>query len=151
MTPKEKAHHTAATVGWAGMETAAGQAVISCLHCTTGNTDRQDRLKISDVLPRDRKNALKMHDLKELFGEDSRTIRLMIQKERRCVPILSDNSSGYWISDDPSEVQEFSRSMKSRSKQIWRTASNVEKAAGLSKSAPQLDGQTDFWGGDGNV
>lgn len=73
----------------------------------------------------------------------------MIQRERRRVPILSDNASGYWVSSDEKEVRRFTNSMRHRARQIWATASNVEKAAGLgNRIEKQLDGQISFEEGE---
>ena len=132
-------------------ETATRQAAISNDYFTTRGKGRQlPKLQISDVLPRERESALKMRDLKELFSKDSRVIRLEIQRERQHTPILSDNSSGYWVSDDEAEVRQFTISMRRRARQIWATAANVERAAGLSRreTQPIDDGQTTMWGGD---
>lgn len=122
---------------------------VPCFHSTTAPAGRQVRM-VSDALPKYREHALKMSDLKLRFGLDSRTLRLMIQRERRHVPILSDNMSGYWISNDEAEVRHFSNSMRHRARQIWRTAANVEKAAGLTRSAHQIEGQgtLDGWGNE---
>lgn len=119
---------------------------------TSGGTDRQDpKFQISDILPHGRESALKMRDLKELFSKDSRAIRLMIQRERQHVPILSDNSSGYWISDNEADVRQFTISMRHRARQIWTTAANVERAAGLSRrESQQLEGQRSFFDGGGS-
>lgn len=147
MTGKEKAPGSAATLTGARTETAADKAHSSCTDFTTTHARCQDRLKISDVLPGERENALKMSELKQLFNGDSRTIRLMIQRERRCVPILADNKSGYWVSRAPDEVHQFTQSMRRRARQIMRTAANVERAAGM-KYNPQIYGQVEIWGGD---
>lgn len=149
MSAKEKTRPAAGTTEAGQTETAAGQATISNKNITTTAGNRQDRLKISDVLPGERENALKMSELKQLFSEDSRTIRLMIQRERQRLPILSDNFSGYWVSDDEAEVRQFTNSMRHRARQIWTTARNVERAAGLSKCASELDGQETLFGRGG--
>lgn len=130
-------------------ETAAlTGATISCVHCITEGKKRQlPKLQVSDLLPHERENALKLRELKELFNADSRTIRLMIQRERQHIPILSDNRCGYWLSDDKAEVEQFARSMRHRARQIWATAAHVERAAGLHQRGSQpLDGQVDLWG-----
>lgn len=149
MNGKRKAPARGATRAEA-TETAASVAAISGNYFTTGGKGRQlPKLQISDVLPRGRESALKMRDLKELFSKDSRTIRLMIQRERRRVPILSDNSSGYWVSDDEAEIRQFTSSMRHRARQIWTTAANVERAAELSQRETQpMDGQIGLFGGD---
>ena len=149
MNEIKKARPAGGTAGQATTETAASVAAISGNYFTTEGKGRQlPKLQISDVLPRERESALKMRDLKELFSKDSRTIRLMIQRERRRVPILSDNMSGYWVSNSEEEIRQFTGSMRRRARQIWTTAANVERAAGLSRHETQLiDGQIGLFGG----
>lgn len=150
MIDKKKACPVGGTTEQAAETAAFGEAVISHSNFSTGEQGRQvPPLTIADILPRGRESALKLRDLKELFSESERTIRLMIQRERRRVPILSDNASGYWVSDDEAEVRRFTNSMRHRARQIWATASNVEKAAGLSKCNPQLEGQLTIDSGGG--
>lgn len=112
-------------------------------NCTTSWRGSQDwKVTVADFLPKSREDALKLRELKDLLHIDERTTRAMIQRERRHVPILSDNMSGYWISDNEAEVRRFCASMRSRARQVWATAANVEKAAGLARhEAQQLPGQ----------
>ena len=151
MNEKRKPAHGGNHERAAGMETAAALtgATISHAHSITEGKERQlPKLQVSDLLPHERENALKLRDLKELFSMDSRTIRSLIQRERQHVPILSDNLSGYWISDDAAEVQKFTASMRHRARQIWATAAHVEKAAGLPRlELQQLEGQETFFNG----
>ena len=89
---------------------------------------------ISDILLHGQENAQPMRHLVNVTGENPRSIRKMIEAERRNgVLILSDNSRGYFLADNPAEVQQFLRSMRSRSKEILKTALAVEQAAGLGK------------------
>lgn len=146
MTIKENAPAREATRAEATETAACGRAAISGNYSITGGAERQDKLKISDILPGELENALKLSELRQLFSEDSRTIRLMIQRERRRVPIVSDCKHGYWIGN-VEDVRMFARSMRGRARQIWQTAANVERAAGLRKHVPQLDGQETFFSG----
>lgn len=151
MREKEKTRPSAATLERETAETEAGQATVPFDYFITGKKERQlPKLQISEMLPHGRGNALKMRELKELFSKDSRAIRLLIQRERRHVPIISDNASGYWVSNNETEIRQFTRSMRHRARQIWRTAENVERAAGLPRrESQQLEGQeTLFNGGD---
>lgn len=142
----KKAHPTAETVEQAWQETAC-EAHSSCVDSTTPPARRQHE-NISDVIPCGRGNALKLPQIKQALDTDSRTARLLIQRARRSVPVLSDNASGYWISSDPNEVKRFSESMRHRARQIYKTAANVERAAGISRKEPQqLDGQGCIWAG----
>lgn len=63
-------------------------------HCTQESTASQ--WKISDFLSTGRENALPLRYLVAVSGRDGRTVRQMIEKERRSgTPILSDCQSGY--------------------------------------------------------
>lgn len=97
MNAKEKAPAGGTAEAMTEMAARNG-AQFPCLNCTMTATGRQDRMKIFNVLPRERKNALKLPELKQLFNLDGRAVRAMIQKERRSYPILTDNKSGYWVS-----------------------------------------------------
>ena len=92
----------------------------------------QAQAKIADLLLPGRENAIPRRDLEAITGLDGRTIRLMIERERRRgTLILSDNHHGYFLSDDPAEAQRFARSMRHRAGEILRTARAIEGAAGL--------------------
>ena len=55
----------------------------------------------------------------------------MIAAERLAgVPILSDNSTGYYLPGDDAEKVQFIRSMKHRAQEIERAAEAIEKAKG---------------------
>ena len=119
----------------------AETAAISNINNTTAQPRRQ-ALCVTDILPHGRENALKMVDMREMLHADSRSIRASIQAERQFTPILSDCSSGYWISDDQAEVRVFFHSMMNRSREIAKTAKAVARAAGLPrKDSQQLEGQ----------
>lgn len=140
MTPKEKAHPTAATVGWAGTETAAcSRAAISYNHSTTTPKQRQ---VVSEWLGVGEENGKTLKQLRGIIKVDPRSIRQQIERERRDVPILS-GQRGYWIAASVDEVNVFCRSMRHRARQIWETARNVERSAGLTKH-DQLEGQVDI-------
>ena len=89
-------------------------------------------MRISDLLLHGHENAQTMRDLVSLTGENSRTIRRMIEAERRRgTPILSDNRNGYWLALDSRETELFVRSMRGRAREILRTAAAVERAGGM--------------------
>lgn len=147
MTDKRKAPGSAATLTGARRETAAGMAHDSYINHTTTLAQRQHEI-VTDMIPCGRENAIKLPQVAQLLDTDSRTARLVIQRARRSVPVLSDNASGYWISSDPNEVKRFSESMRHRARQIYKTASDVEKAAGISRrESQQLEGQGCIWAG----
>lgn len=86
------------------------------------------QIKISDFLGAGREAAVNMTHLANITGKDRRTIRLIIEAERRQgVPILSDNQSGYYMPADEDDIARFVQSMKHRANEILHTASAVEK------------------------
>ena len=59
--------------------------------------------KVADLLSHGRENAIPRRELEKLTGLDGRTVRLMIERERReGSPILADNATGYYIYPPPS-------------------------------------------------
>ncbi len=122
MIATKSARSTVAAVERAGMETEP----YSCNHSTTNSSGRQ--LRVSDFLRYGRENALHLGELKQLLNKDGRTIRLMIQNERRHIPIVSDNQSGYWIGT-LDEANAFARSMQARAVEIQKSAEFVQLAA----------------------
>ncbi len=130
MTTKENAPGSAATLTGA-TETAAGQAAISMSDCTTGGAGRQPGF-IESLLSHGAENGMTLKDLERITDWPGRTIRKAIETERRAgALIISDNKSGYFLTDDPAESQRFARSMLHRAALIRQTARAVEKAAGL--------------------
>lgn len=120
MTEKKSARLDAATSRRATMERRR-ESVFSKNNFTTwGGT-------ISSLLQRGQDNAVPLQHLQVLTGMDGRSIRLMIEKERRAgVPILADNLSGYFLPRDDEERVAFVRSMRHRANEILRTAQAVE-------------------------
>lgn len=89
-------------------------------------------MRIADRLPHGQDNAVPLEHLVILTGMNERDVRRQIEAERRAgVLILSDNQHGYWLTDDPAEALRFARSMRRRAGAILKTASAVERAAGL--------------------
>ena len=87
---------------------------------------------VSDFLCIGQAHAIPLRDLVALTGQDSRTVRLEIERARRNgVPILSNSKDGYWMGEDPDEIAQFVRGMEHRAKQIQLTANAVREAAGL--------------------
>ena len=83
---------------------------------------------ISSLLLRGRENAIPLQHLKAVTNLDGRSVRLMIEKERRAgVPILADNASGYYMPDSDAERASFVRSMRHRAHEILKTAQAVEE------------------------
>ena len=88
--------------------------------------------RISDLLPHGQANAVPLRLLVSMTGIDGRKIRLMIAQERReGVPIVSDNSNGYYLAESRAERENFCRSMRHRAQEIMKAADAVEKGGVL--------------------
>lgn len=86
------------------------------------------QIKVSDVLSYGQANAIPLRHLCTLTGLDGRTVRARIADERRTgTAILSDNSSGYYLSASEEEKARFVQSMRHRAKEILYAADAVEK------------------------
>ncbi len=130
MNAKEKAPTSAATLAEAATETAAfGGATISYDYLTTTAAGRQR--KVSDFLSHGRENAVPLRHPKKLLEVDGRTVRLMIERERRArTPICADNATGYFLPSTADEKAACVRSMRHRAREIMKTARAIEQAEG---------------------
>ena len=114
-------------------ETGAGldRSTTSTSNFTTGGTAGQ-AVHIADFLSYGPENGVTLHHLEKLADLPGREVRRQIERERRAgALIISDNSHGYFLTDDPAEAQRFARSMQHRAREILRTARAIEGAAGL--------------------
>ncbi len=118
---------TAATVERSGTETAPGKASLSNVNSNIDGMGRQP-LRVADFLNVGEAGAIPMRDLKTVLQMDSRTIRLLIEQERRNgIAIVSNNVSGYYLASNKSEKDRFVRSMLHRAAQIAGTAKAAER------------------------
>ena len=84
---------------------------------------------ISELLGVGAENGITRRELERLTGLDGRSVRLLIERERReGVPILSDNASGYFLPASEDERAGYVRSMRHRAAEILTTARAVELA-----------------------
>ncbi len=112
-----------------------GTAVIDTAAAPTTNSTRSSghsqALQVADFLLAGEMNAVPMRHLKSILHRDGRTIRTLIEQERRSgTLILSDNQHGYFLAANQGEVERFVRSMKHRAYEIIETAVAIERAAG---------------------
>lgn len=129
MSAREKAPAGGGTPTGTEQEKRQGVAAISCNHLTTTTADRQPGL-IEMLLSHGAENGLTLKDLERITDWPGRIIRKAIEAERRAgALIISDNKSGYFLTDDPAEAQRFARSMLHRSREIAKTARAVEASA----------------------
>lgn len=86
-------------------------------------------MRIVDLLSQGQENAVPLRHLMAITGADGRSIREKIAAERLGgVPILSNNSTGYFLPRNKGERDRFVRSMRHRAKEIERVAEAIEKA-----------------------
>lgn len=84
---------------------------------------------ISRLLMEGSENGLHLQDLVRLTGENPRTVRKMIHEERRQgVPILSDNTNGYFLPGSQQEREACVRSLRHRANEILAAAKAIERA-----------------------
>lgn len=127
MNTKEKAPTSAATLTEAAETAACGGAAISCDYSITTVAGRQR--KVSEFLSHGQENAVPLRHLTKVMNTDERTVRLMIERERRSgTPICADCSTGYYLPASEEEKAACVRSMLHRSEEIRRTAEAIERA-----------------------
>ena len=89
------------------------------------------QLHIADYLSRGRGSALTSRELERLTNLDGRSVRLLIERERRSgTPILSDCASGYFLPSTDDERAACVRSLRHRAREILTTARAIEQAEG---------------------
>ena len=89
------------------------------------------QLHIADYLSRGRGNALTRRDLERLTNLDGRSVRLLIERERRAgTPILADSTNGYYLPATNDERAACVRSLRHRAREILTTARAIEQAEG---------------------
>ena len=130
MNVNENAHPIVAATERAAGTAACSGAAISYQHSNTTEGDRQP--KIADLLCRGQENAVPLQDLCSITGLNGRTVRRMVEQERRAgIPILSSvgGVTGYYLPANPAEVERFAKSMFSRAREIALTANAVRRCA----------------------
>lgn len=101
----------------------------------------REKLLISDMLHEGAENGLTLTELVQLTGEDERSIRRRIQRERKAGKlILSDNQSGYFLPATEDEVKRFIRSMSRRAREISTIAVVAEDALARMTGQESLGG-----------
>lgn len=99
------------------------------------------QLKIADLLHVGAENGLSLRELVQMTGEDERSIRRRIQRERKSGKlILSDNKSGYFLPASERDVLRFIRSMSRRSREIADVSRAAEDALAAMLGQEQIGG-----------
>ena len=108
---------------------AAGKGLPTGFPVSNSITHRKGNPLISDFLHAGTQNALTLRELVQLTGEDERTIRRRIQRERKAgILILSDCQHGYFLPTEESDVRRFIGSMSRRAKEITAVSRAAEDA-----------------------
>ena len=126
----------------AGTPTRARNEDFAVIHSAIDSiTDGGKTLQISELLHVGAENALTLRELVQLTGEDERSIRRRIQAERKAGKlILSDNQNGYFLPENPADVQRFARSMSRRAAEIAGIARAAEAALADMAGQEQIAG-----------
>ncbi len=112
------------------MGTAAFDTATAPTTNSTRSSGKRQALRIADFLDAGEENTHSMRYLQDLLHRDSRTIRILIERERRQgIPILSNCKSGYYLAADLGEIERFTRSMRHRVGEIIKTVRAIERAA----------------------
>ena len=101
------------------------------------------KMKVQSVLRYGKENAISSNDLVELLGfGEKRNLQKQIERERAAgAVILSDSQGGgYYLSNDPSELQCFIRTMRARAKNTMKAAQSAEIALDAVTGQERMEG-----------
>ena len=127
MSEKNKARSGAATPERAEDRQTYTDTATNPAYKSTTSTPAGQR-SIADLLGVGRENAITRRDLERLTGLDGRSVRLLIERERRAgTPILADNASGYFLPASDYERAACVRSLRHRAGEIMATARAIEE------------------------
>ena len=123
MNKSENARFVAATTERAEAATFGGVSASSGHDCTTSTEPRQ---VVSAALLAGAGNAIEGATLAAALGfKDRRALSKQIGRERRSgQPIcaaVAGNSRGYYLADDPDELQRYIRALDRRIREVRRT------------------------------
>ena len=125
MNTNEKARPATAITERAEAAALGGAAASSGLEYSAKARSRQ--AGIAGLLRTGGENGTRLSELVQLTGEDERSIRRRIQRERKAgALILSNNQSGYFLPASEDEIRRFIRSMSRRAREISAIASVAE-------------------------
>ena len=127
MRTKEKA-----TLGGISAEGSDGQqTVLPGFELSTSNCIMQDKKNqpaIAGLLLTGVQNAVTLSQLARIIGRDTRTVRLLIRRDRAAgFPICVDNVHGYYLPTDESERTRCVQAMLHRAQEVQRTAEFIER------------------------
>ena len=85
------------------------------------------KIDIEAAIPRGKENAVHMAAISECLGIDARTVRMLIRKARQNGVAIMSDASGYWITDDKSEIERYLLHVKRDAKARFITVKAIRK------------------------
>ena len=129
MSEKNKARSGAATPERAEDRQTYTDTATNPVYKSTTSAPAGQR-SIADLLGVGAANGLTNRQLQQLTGLDSRSVQLRIQFERLYgAPICSDTVNGFYLPANAEEKARCVRSLRSRSREIWRAAAALDGVA----------------------
>lgn len=101
-------------------------------------------MKVSDYLHYGKEHAIPSKDLARLLGVASvRELQKMIEKERHSGEVILStcaDGGGYYLSDDPTEITAFVRTLSKRAQNTIRSMESAEAALVVLTGQQRLEG-----------
>lgn len=85
-------------------------------------------MKISEILPTGKENAITAKDLSSILGISTREVSRKIEEERRKgTPICAScyQYKGYYLAADDDELQEYCKRLRHRETEIAKTRESI--------------------------
>lgn len=101
------------------------------------------KMKVRDSLHYGKDNAIPAKMLAEALGfKTVRDLQKQVEKERAAgAVILSDpHGAGYYLSDDPDELQRFTRTLNARAKNTIKAAESAQRALDAATGQETIEG-----------
>lgn len=104
------------------------------------------KMRVRDSLQYGRENAIPLKVLAEALGFSSvRDLQRAVEAERAAGAVILVDSSGggYYLSDDPAELERFTRTMNARAKNTMRAAISAQQALDAATGQQRVEGWWD--------
>lgn len=98
------------------------------------------KVSVSDLLLYGKQNAVGRLYLAAMTNMDERLVRKVINRLRLSGAPIVSGQPGFWLSDDPLELEEFARSMQHRAGEIARVADSVLRTADRLRGQERIGG-----------
>lgn len=101
------------------------------------------KMRVRDSLQYGRENAIPLKVLAEALGFSYvRDLQRAVEAERAAGAVILVDSSGggYFLSDDPTELERFARTMNARAKNTMRAAISAQQALDAATGQQRVEG-----------